>query len=206
MSRTRVKICGITSPVDAAMAVTAGVDAIGLNFFSGSARYVAPAVAVEITGGLSPFVTRVGLFVNQDADEVSRILDEVELDLLQFHGQESAGYCESFNHAYIKAIPADSTEQIREAAGHYASAKGLLLDSPQKDQFGGSGKTFDWAIIPELEMPIILAGGLDPENVAEAIRQVRPHAVDLSGGVEIDKGVKDPVKMTAFMKAVRSVD
>ncbi len=206
-TRTRSKICGITRPEDGLLAASQGADAIGLVFYAPSPRYVSAQQAREVIGVLPPFVTTVGLFVDADEAEVRAVLNEVPLDLLQFHGNEDEAYCASFGRPYFKAIRmAEGIDLITEAA-RFSSASALLLDSYQKGVPGGTGHAFDWARIPDgLEKPIILAGGLGPENVEEAIRTVRPYAVDVSSSVEAAKGIKDADKIIAFMRGVERAD
>lgn len=204
--RTRVKICGITRPVDARTAVWAGADAIGLVFYRPSPRAVDIAQAREITAGLPPFVSVVGLFVNARPEEVLRVLDGVALDLLQFHGEELPEYCQSFGRPYLKALRVAGDEDLAHACERFGQASALLLDTYVAGVPGGTGRTFDWTLIPgDLPLPVVLAGGLHPGNVAEAIRRVRPYAVDVSGGVEAAKGVKDPSRIYEFMRGVSSV-
>lgn len=206
MKRTRVKICGITNPADAAAAVACGVDALGLNFFEGSSRFIDERQALEIIEGLPAFVTVVGLFVDSEPERVKGLISRLGLDLLQFHGSESVDYCESFDRPYMKAIAANGTAAISEAAASYRSAKAILLDTATAGQFGGTGERFDWATIPELGQPLVLAGGITPDNAAEAIKKVNPWALDLATGVEKSRGVKDLEKMTALMTAVAKAD
>ncbi|MBT4493797.1 MAG: phosphoribosylanthranilate isomerase [Gammaproteobacteria bacterium] len=206
MARTRIKICGITRGDDAAAAAACGVDAIGFNFYPGSARYVDPEDAMEIRRHLPAFVTCIGLFVDADSHEVAKISELLSLDLLQFHGNEGPDYCDAFNRPYIKAISAISGQEICIQSDRFPRASGVLLDTPSAGQFGGSGKIFDWEVVPELSMPVILAGGLNAENVGMAIRQVKPWAVDVSGGVESSKGIKDARLMEEFVEAVRDAD
>jgi phosphoribosylanthranilate isomerase len=201
--RTRVKICGITRAEDAASAVELGCDAIGLVFYEPSPRYVPPARASEIVAKLPPFVTAVGLFVDATPDYVQEVLAHVRLDLLQFHGDEAPEYCRQFGVPYLKAVRVRPETNLLQYAAAYADAKALLLDTYVSGTPGGTGVTFDWALVPNVfPMPIILAGGLDAGNVSEAIRQSRPYAVDVSGGVERQKGIKDADKMAAFMRGV----
>jgi phosphoribosylanthranilate isomerase len=205
--RTRVKICGITRVEDALAAVAHGCDAIGLVFHAGSPRHVAVERAVEIVARLPPFVHAVGLFVNAAADEVRGTLRHVRLDLLQFHGEEPPAYCEAFGVPYVKAVRVRQETNLLQYAADFSGAKALLLDAYVEGVPGGTGQRFDWGLIPPaLSKPIILAGGLDADNVAEAIRRVRPYAVDVSGGVERGKGIKDADKMAAFMLKVRGAD
>jgi phosphoribosylanthranilate isomerase len=206
MSAVRSKICGITRIEDALAAVEAGADAIGFVFYAKSPRAVTFAQARAIIKALPPFVTTVGLFVNASRCELGEILDAVPLDLLQFHGDEDAAECESWNRPYIKALRVKAGDDITAACDAFASASGILLDAYVEGVPGGTGEAFDWSLIPHgLSKPIILAGGLSPDNVAEAIVRVRPYAVDVSGGVEASKGIKDHAKIQAFIKAVRDV-
>jgi phosphoribosylanthranilate isomerase len=200
--RTRVKICGITRRQDAEFAVKSGADAIGLVFYEPSPRAVTMAQAAAITAQLPPFVSAVGLFVNATAEKVRQTLEQVPLSLLQFHGNESAEYCAQFNMPYIKAVRMQTETDLIQADEHFAEASALLLDSYQHGVPGGTGQTFDWSMITAVSKPLILAGGLTTENVAEAIRQVSPYAVDVSGGVEESKGLKSNNKISAFMREV----
>lgn len=201
--RTRVKICGITRAEDASAAIQHGCDAIGLVFYEPSPRYVTPATARSIAAGLPPFVNAVGLFVDADAEYVREVLSQVRLDLLQFHGDETPEYCRQFGVPYLKAVRVRPETNLLQYAAAYADAKALLLDAYMPGTPGGTGTTFDWALIPrDFPKPIILAGGLDAGNVSEAIRQCRPYAVDVSGGVERQKGIKDAEKIAAFMRGV----
>jgi len=203
--RTRVKICGITRRQDALAAVEHGADAIGFVFYAPSGRCVDAAVAADIARHLPPFITKVGLFVNASADEVCAMQSQVNLDLLQFHGNEEPEFCNSFNQPYLKAIHMKAGSDLNQLVKKYSSASGLLLDSFNSDQPGGTGQVFDWSVVPTgLPRPVVLAGGLTPENVAAAIEQVKPYAVDVSSGVEQDKGIKDAAKIAAFMQAVRN--
>lgn len=205
--RTRVKICGITCPADGVVAAATGADAIGLVFFAQSPRAVGVAQAREVIAALPPFVTSVGLFVNAEVAEVERILAEVPLDLLQFHGDETAEYCRQFARPYIKAVRMADGIDLELVAQQYAEAKALLVDSYRKGVPGGTGHTFDWARIPHgLDKPIILAGGLGPDNIEQAVRQVRPYAVDVSSGVEAARGIKDADRVAAFMRGVNKAD
>ncbi|MCD9572158.1 phosphoribosylanthranilate isomerase [Pseudomonas protegens] len=204
MPAVRSKICGITRIEDALAAVAAGGDAIGLVFYAKSPRAVNVQQARAIIAALPPFVTSVGLFVNASRCELGEILDAVPLDLLQFHGDESAADCEGYHRPYIKALRVKAGDDIAAACLAYPRASGILLDTYVEGVPGGTGEAFDWSLVPQgLSKPIILAGGLTPDNVAAAIARVRPYAVDVSGGVEQGKGIKDPAKIQAFMQAVR---
>ncbi|APC20828.1 MAG: phosphoribosylanthranilate isomerase [Pseudomonas protegens] len=204
MPAVRSKICGITRIEDALAAVAAGADAIGLVFYPKSPRAVNVQQARAIIAALPPFVTSVGLFVNASRCELGEILDAVPLDLLQFHGDESAADCEGYHRPYIKALRVKAGDDIAAACLAYPRASGILLDTYVEGVPGGTGEAFDWSLVPQgLSKPIILAGGLTPDNVAAAIARVRPYAVDVSGGVEQGKGIKDPAKIQAFMQAVR---
>jgi len=200
--RTRVKICGITRRQDAEFAVKSGADAIGLVFYGPSPRAVTIEQATAITAQLPPFISNVGLFVNATAENVWQTLEQVPLSLLQFHGDESAEFCAQFNMPYIKAIRMQSVADLEQADKHFLKASAFLLDSYQYGVPGGTGQTFDWSMIRAVSKPLILAGGLTAENIAEAIRQVSPYAVDVSGGVEESKGLKSNNKISAFMREV----
>ena len=206
--RTRVKICGITRAQDAADVAALGGDAIGLVFFPESPRAVTAAQAAEIVTGVPVFVTVVGLFVNAAPAKIHAVLKKVRIDVLQFHGDESPEECRAYGRPYIKAIAMRKNRDVRTYAHGYADAAGLLLDSySEGSPGGGTGRVFDWSQVPEnLGRPLILAGGLTPENIAEAIRQTRPYAVDVSGGVESTKGIKNAAKIAAFIRGVNSVE
>ncbi len=205
--RTRVKICGLTRAEDAREAARLGADAIGLVFYPKSPRAVNAEQALRVLQGLPPFVSVVGLFVDPTETDVRQVLERVPLDLLQFHGEEPAALCEGFGRPWIKAIRMREGIDLRAARQRYGAATGLLLDSYQPGVPGGTGVGFDWDRIPrELASEIVLAGGLTPANVASAVRSLRPYAVDVSGGVESAKGIKDPAKMAAFMREVRHGD
>ena len=202
--RVRSKICGITRVEDALATVEAGADAIGLVFYAKSPRAVSVEQAAEIVQALPPFVTSVGLFVNMPREQLLAVLQQVPLDLLQFHGDESPAECEGYGRPYIKALRVRPGEDLAAAMAPYAGARGILLDTFVEGVPGGTGAAFDWSLVPQgVAKPIILAGGLEAHNVAAAIRQVRPYAVDVSGGVEASKGIKDAGKIRAFVKSVR---
>ncbi|MFD1260024.1 phosphoribosylanthranilate isomerase [Entomomonas asaccharolytica] len=202
---TRIKICGITRIEDALAAVKAGADAIGLVFFAASPRAITLDQASQICAALPPFITTVGLFVNASYEEVSTISSKLSLGLLQFHGDESPEYCEQFKQPWIKALRVQPTTNIVAIMQPYNKAQGILLDSYVAGIQGGTGTTFDWSLIPQqTDKPIILAGGLTVENVQQAIQIAKPYAVDVSGGVEVTKGIKDHNKMKAFINKVRS--
>ena len=204
---TAVKICGITRPEDALAAARAGAHAIGLVFYAKSPRHVTPARAAEIIRVLPPFVTTVGLFVNATAEEVKAVLAEAPVALLQFHGDETPDFCRQFKRPYVKAVRVKAGVDLLQYAQDYHDAKALLLDAYVEGLHGGSGAVFDWSLIPRgLPLPVILSGGLTPENVMEAVRRVRPGAVDVSSGVESAKGVKDAQKIAAFIKGARNAD
>ena len=204
---TRVKICGITRAEDALAAARGGADAIGLVFYPRSPRHVVIEQARQLADVLPPFVTVVGLFVDADAALVHEVLKSVPLDLLQFHGDESAQYCAQFGRPYLKAIRVSAGVDLLQCASDFHGAKGLLLDAHVEGIPGGTGISFDWALIPrQLPVPVILSGGLDAENVASAIEQVRPYAVDVSSGVESGKGIKDAAKIAAFINEVKRTD
>jgi len=200
----RVKICGITRQEDLLAAVAAGADALGFVFAPRSRRVLDPDTAAALARRVPPFVSRVGLFMDQDFEQVRRILDRVPLSLLQFHGHEDAAFCRRFGLPYIKALAMGSAPSLAHAARSFADAAGLLLDSHRSGETGGTGRTFDWAGVPDLELPLILAGGLTPDNVRQAVRQVRPWAVDVSSGVEDAPGIKNAEKMKIFISEAKS--
>ncbi len=204
--RTRVKICGITRCEDAQLVVDAGVDAIGLVFYEKSSRFVSNMRAAEISQIIPAFVSRVALFKDADEQTVHSVLAEVEIDLIQFHGSETGDFCEQFNLPYIKALGMKGTEHdvnfLLANVEKYRSAKALLLDGHAPGEAGGTGEAFDWSSITTVAKPIVLAGGLTPDNVKHAIDLVHPFAVDVSSGVESSPGIKDKDKVAAFMKQV----
>lgn len=202
---TRIKICGITCHEDAAAAVSAGADALGFVFYEPSPRHVDPDLAADIIGSLPPFVTSVGLFVDAPEARVEAIVEQTGLDLLQFHGKETEAYCRCFSRPYIKALRVRPGVELEQLTSEYPSARGLLLDAYRPGVPGGTGEVFDWALIPpSMAGRITLAGGLTADNVARAIRQVAPYAVDVSGGVELAPGRKSPERLEAFVAAVRA--
>jgi phosphoribosylanthranilate isomerase len=204
---TRIKICGITRSEDALAAARLGADAIGFVFHSQSPRHVTPETAASIARALPAFVTTVGLFVDADEAVIRATLARVPLDLLQFHGAEPPEFCARFDRPWIKAIAVAPEVDLLQSAADYKGSRGLLLDAFVPGMHGGTGTRADWNAIPgSLGLPIILAGGLTPANVGEAIRVVRPWAVDVSSGVERAKGVKDPEQLAAFIQGVRDAD
>ncbi len=199
--RTRVKICGITRPEDGRVAASLGADAIGLVFYPMSPRAVTLAQAQAVVAVLPPFVTTVALFVDPEPAEVEAVLSAVAPDLLQFHGGESAAFCGQFACPWIKAVAMREGLDLTAFVDEYRHARGILLDTYRPGLPGGTGEVFDWdAIPPALAGQIVLAGGLTPDNIATAIAKVRPYAVDVSGGVEASKGIKDAALMAAFFK------
>ncbi len=205
--RTRIKICGITRAEDALAAVRCGADAVGLVFYPPSPRAVNLQQAQAIASVLPPFVTLVGLFVNEPRARLTQLLQSVRIDLLQFHGEESPTDCASYYRPWIKAIRMQEQIDLPAQERLYFGASGLLLDTYRADIPGGTGQRFDWERIPaEMASRIILAGGLTPDNVESAVRRVRPYAVDVSGGVEESKGIKDAGKIAAFIEGVKRGD
>jgi phosphoribosylanthranilate isomerase len=206
LHRTRIKICGITRTEDVLAAARLGADAIGLVFYPPSPRFVAADQARAIALAVPPFVTVVGLFVNAEPTWVRGVLNRVPLQALQFHGDETAADCEAYGRPYIKAARVGPGMDLLEYATSFPTAQGLLLDAVVEG-YGGGGKTFDWSLIPSrLSLPLILSGGLHPGNVSQAVRAVRPWAVDVSTGVEASKGVKDARKIAEFVSGVRDGD
>lgn len=203
--RTRIKICGITRVEDARIAAGLGADAIGLVFYAPSPRNVSLDQARAIIAAIPPFVTVVGLFVDPAQDEVESVLRRCSLGLLQFHGDEAPGFCCRFGLPYIKAARVRADADLVQCLSPYQAAQGWLLDAYHEQLYGGTGELFDWKLIPpDLARPVILSGGLTPDNVGAAVRQVRPWAVDVSSGVEAAKGVKDAAKIAAFIAGVKN--
>lgn len=206
----RVKICGITSIEDAKHICNAGANAIGLVFYDKSPRHVSITQAKKIYDSLPPFVTSVGLFLDAPSEFVHSVLATVPLDLLQFHGSETAQYCESFNRPYIKAVgmkDMKNTQDFTNYIGQFTEAKGFLIDSHAKGKAGGTGETFDWSNIPQnIDKPIILAGGLNPDNISDAIQQTSVYAFDLSSGVESHPGIKDKQKIMQLFKNIQKTE
>lgn len=215
MKRTRIKFCGITRVEDMQQAISLGVDAVGLVFAKNSLRAVNVQQACALIDHSGPFVSCVGLFMDQDASTINDIINQVPLDMLQFHGQEPASFCTSFGMPYLKSVAMGCTESTATNAEsclglqpeyyseEYSSASALLLDSNDIGKPGGSGKTFNWNSVFEFNRPIIIAGGLNAENIASCIEQLQPYAVDVSSGIETEKGIKDMNKMKDFVKSVR---
>ena len=207
MTRTRIKICGIKEPEHARLAAEAGADAIGLNFYPPSPRFIWPAEAAAVAEALPAYVTAVGLFVDADEDLVRETLDAVPLGLLQFHGDEPAEFCEQFGVPYVRAVRMEQGTDLVEYAHRFKRARALLVDAHVPGEPGGTGTVFDWGRIPrELAKPLILSGGLTIDNVSRAVREVKPWAVDVSSGVEASRGSKDPGKIVEFIRSVRSED
>ncbi len=205
--RTRVKICGITREQDALDAIQLGADAVGLVFYPPSPRAVTIEQAAEIVRRLPPFVTVVALFVDASREDITATLDQVRIDLIQFHGNETLADCRGYNRPWIKAVRMRENTDLYAIKKRYPSASALLLDAYQAGKPGGTGAIFDWSRIPiDIAPSIILAGGLSAENIESAIQQVKPYAVDVSGGVEQSKGIKDPNKIAAFMCGVKSAN
>lgn len=201
--RVRAKICGVTSLEDACQAIEAGADALGFVFYQNSPRYITPEQAADICKKLPPFVSKVGLFVDASRNEINEICQVVELDLLQFHGNEQEEDCLGFSIPYIKAIKVQTDKDLDSAEDKYSSAKAILVDTYKHGVPGGTGERFDWTLLPEKRSkPLILAGGLNEKNIFQAIQTVRPYAVDVSGGVEQAKGKKNHHTVTQFLNEV----
>ena len=206
----KVKICGITSAEDAEVAVTAGADALGFVMYRKSPRFVEPAIARAIISELPPFILPIGVFVNEEAGRVRTLMDQCGLALAQLHGDESASYCESLGRPALKALRVKNREAflaLAEFQGR-ANVRGFVIDAHSDHAYGGTGQTVDWTVAAEVarSVPILLAGGLTPSNLAEAIRQVHPYGVDVSSGVEAATGIKDAAKIAAFIRGVRHAD
>ena len=205
--RTRIKVCGLTQLDEALYCAELGADSIGLVFHPQSSRLIGIDAAINIRRALQPFVTVTALFLNEQQDWMERVVNSVRPDCLQFHGDETAEVCEQFELPYIKSIPMASVADSQIYASSFASAQGFLMDSNMAGKMGGSGDTFDWSKIPaSFGSPIVLAGGLNADNVAEAIALVRPWGVDVSSGVEASKGIKDRTLLKRFFKEVRRSD
>jgi len=203
MSSVRVKICGLRRAQDLTAAVEAGADALGFVFVPGSPRCLDAAQAAQLCSRVPPFISRVGLFLDQDPEYVRRVLQQVPLNLLQFHGLEDAQYCRQFGLPYIKAVNAGSEIPVAVAEREFADAVGILVDSHEPGCMGGTGKTSDWNRISSGRLPLILAGGLNPENVGSAVRVVRPWAVDVSSGVETAPGIKNASAIKRFIEEAK---
>jgi phosphoribosylanthranilate isomerase len=206
--RTRIKVCGITCQEDARMAVAAGVDGLGFIFVEQSPRLIEPDMVRAITEELPPFVDRVGVFLDEEIDVIKEIVHYCHLTLVQLHGSESPEYCRKISSQVIKAFSIRTESDSEELAAYADAASGFLLDTYHKDMAGGTGKAFDWKLVEQVKPPgpVILAGGLTPENVGEAIRQVKPFAVDVNSGVEYQPGRKDSDKLKNFAHEVRKAD
>ena len=199
--RTRTKICGITRLEDAQASICAGCDALGFVFYKESPRYIALDTFKALAKELPPFITKVGLFVNADPSSIQEVIQSRLVDILQFHGDETPEFCRQFRFPYIKAVAVSSSVNLLQYAKDFYDTEALLLDTPHEYLKGGTGQTFDWNLIPHsLSKPIVLAGGLNVDNVKEAIKKVKPYAVDVSGGVEESKGIKNSLKIQAFIK------
>jgi len=205
MNHVRVKICGLTRAEDVIAAVSAGADAIGF-VFADSPRRIGTETAAQLAGYVPEEVLRVGLFMDQDLQQIQQVVNAVPLDVLQFHGSEPESVCKSFGLPYLKAVVMDDVESAKQAERDYPTTMGLVLDSHRYGKPGGSGKVFDWSLAGAVSKPVWLAGGLNAGNVAAAIRAVRPYAVDVSSGVESKPGIKDADRINAFIKASKAVE
>jgi phosphoribosylanthranilate isomerase len=204
--RTRIKICGLTRPQDLDAAVQAGADAVGFVFYEASPRHVSLAVARDLARRLPPFVTPVGLFVNAGAEQIQSVLQAIPNLMLQFHGDEAAVDCRHAGRPYLRAARMTPGLDLLNFASQFSDAQALLLDA-HVEGYGGGGKVFDWSLIPQsVPLPVVLSGGLHAGNVIDGILQVRPSAVDVSSGVELSKGIKNPVAIRQFCDAVREAD
>ena len=202
---TRIKFCGFTRETDVRQACSLGVDAVGFVFCEESPRFVSVELAQSLSAACGPFVARVGLFLNQSENAVQSILEKVDLDVLQFHGSEEESYCRSFAKPYLKSVPMREPEALERYRNVYSSAQALLVDNHEADAMGGTGQTFDWNdVSSDDSVPLIVAGGLSADNVAEAIEKIHPYGVDVSSGIEKEKGIKDLAKMRSFVTAVKS--
>lgn len=205
--RTRIKICGITRPEDAKAVVDHDADALGFIFWPNSPRYIEPAKARSIVRDAGPFVSTVGVFVNPSREEVERAMHDSGISMLQFHGEETADFCALFGRPYIKAFKVGQASNLIKSVQPYETASGWMFDAFDERRVGGTGETFDWNLIPgSLARPLVLSGGLNAGNIVEAIRRVKPFAVDVSSGVEAGKGIKDAAKIAAFIQGVRNAD
>lgn len=204
LSKTRIKICGMTNMEDAEAAVGYGADALGFIFYKGSKRYVDPGTARDIISNLPPFITTVGVFVNQDLNEVTEIQEKTGINTVQLHGDETPEFCNSISTKVIKVFRVKDTLDLDKVAQY--PVQDILLDTYSDDEYGGTGRSFDWGILKNFSMPanIILSGGLTAENVLEAVRVVNPYAVDVSSGVEAEPGKKDHEKLKKFIEAIKN--
>ena len=202
----KIKICGLTDPENSKQIASLDIHAIGLVFFTESPRAVSIEQANEIIQELPPFINKVGLFVNANSNFVDQVLNSVNIDTIQFHGDESSSDCSQFQMPFIKAIRMREGTNLLSQAEEFSSASGLLLDSFEEDSYGGTGKSFDWNLIKNnLDLPIILAGGLNKDNIMSAIEKTQPYAIDISSGVEVDKGIKDIEKTKEIIEIVKSI-
>lgn len=206
MTPTKIKICGVTNVRDAIFAVANGADALGFNMYKNSPRYVRLETAVEIVRQLPPYVTSVALLVNHSEAEVKNVVAKGVFNLLQFHGDETNDFCTSFSIPFVKALRVKNLSELPAEVARFGDSRGILLDAFLEGQYGGTGQKINWRELPEIDKPIILAGGLTSNNVAQAIRQVKPFAVDVSGGVEAEKGIKDHKMIIDFILQVRAAD
>ena len=202
----KIKICGLTDPENSKQIASLDIHAIGLVFFNESPRAVSIEQANEIIQELPPFINKVGLFVNASSNFVDQVLNSVNIDTIQFHGDESSSDCSQFQMPFIKAIRMREGTNLLKQAEEFSSAAGLLLDSFEEDSYGGTGNSFDWNLIRDkVDLPVILAGGLNKDNVLQAIEKVQPYAIDISSGVEVEKGIKDIGKTKEIIEIVKSI-